>query len=191
MRGHPFEHVKTTVQSTDWEELKRVLQGQIRISVSGGGDPLYQLEQNMDWWEHFFDVAQGLEIDLHTAKLSPVSFARNFAKYVWHVKDITKPIALEYKQLVDYGIPVRMVAVGEERYTEDDYLRFARQVVMMGFQCSFRELVVDGEAKNIALTSFLETERWWKFVRQADYNTYFMPDNNLYDKFLIGETSHA
>jgi organic radical activating enzyme len=188
-KGHKFEHVKTTMQGTDWKALEAMISSQSRISVSGGGDPLFQLDKNMDWWNRFFKIVQdvGVPVDLHTAKLAPVSFARNFAKYVWHVKDITKPLASAYTQLVDYGIPIRVVAVGEERYSGHDFIAFAQQVVMMGFQCSIRELVVDGKpfTENKALTMFLETELAWKFVRQADYNKYFMPDNTVCDRFIL------
>jgi len=188
MKAHKLEHVRTTLQSTDWHKLQGLIAGEKRISVSGGGDPLFQLDANMGWWNKFFEIVQktGVVVDLHTAKLAPVDFGKKFAKYVWHVKDITKPIASEYKQLIDYGIPVRMTVVAEAKYTEHDYLIFAKQVVMMGFQCSFRELVTrEGTFPyNQDILKFLESEQGWKFVRQADYNYYFMPDNTVTDKFI-------
>jgi len=185
-KKHLLENVKTTVESTDWTKLESLLRGEKRISVSGGGDPLFQLDKNIDWWNRLFAItdAQGIDVDLHTAKIAPVEFADKFAKYVWHITDLSAVDKLSL--MASYSVPLRMAIVASPEITKAEYLALALLAFLRGASLSVRQLVVDQKPVEIE-ADFLKTEKGWKYIQQNDYNTYFMPDNNVYDVFLMKE----
>jgi len=61
-------------QDTDWGLLELFLSRdwvRRKVPISGGGDPLYRLEENMDWWERLFEITErlGLDVDVHTRNI--------------------------------------------------------------------------------------------------------------------------
>ena len=53
-KTHPLRSCWQTANSTDWEKLEGFIkanQQQGKISISGGGDPLYRFAQLTDWWD--------------------------------------------------------------------------------------------------------------------------------------------
>lgn len=59
------------------------------VSISGGGDPLWNLENNIEWYKKFFDITLGkVKTELHTSmpnvKSAPYPY---FDRVVYHLHD--------------------------------------------------------------------------------------------------------
>ena len=56
------------------------------ISISGGGDPLHNYNQNKDWYEQLFFLNQGkYKLELHTSYLFHSRIYGNFNRVVYHL----------------------------------------------------------------------------------------------------------
>ena len=188
---HFLKNTFTSMETTDWERLITTINEHSpdRISISGGGDPLFELEKNIKWWQKLFYYLPYVLLDLHTAKIAPPNFARKFNKYVFHAKDL-QDYYNRIDELTKLQIPKkRVVIVADRQYTEKDYLKAAQNAKDKGCSFSVRQLVENNKPVDIAV-DFLKNNPDLFYIEQADYNLYFMPDNNVYAKFLE-EDSHV
>lgn len=188
-KNHKLSKCKTSITTTNWQDLKQAIKGQPRISISGGGDPLFNLKNNLDWWERLYSIKSiktgKTIIDLHTAKIASKNFLERFKinKYVFHLKNPNDLHQINELMLLPFN-KLRIVLVADKKYTEHDYMMLAKELLPYNIQFSIRQKVVNNEAIEI-MTDFLKKEISWKYIKQGDYNTYFMPNNKVYDKFLI------
>ena len=70
-KPHPLKDLRTTNENTDWDRLLWYASDYDKISVSGGGDPLNEFDENKEWWNHLIENYRG-KIDVHTALVLPV-----------------------------------------------------------------------------------------------------------------------
>lgn len=181
---HFLKNIFTTTENTDWGKMITTINqlSPERISISGGGDPLFELEKNIKWWQTLFYYLPYVKIDLHTAKIAPPNFARKFNKYVFHAKDLDT----YYKKVDELDKLItakRVVIVADKQYTESDYIKAAEDAKNRGFSFSVRQLVENKKPVDICV-DFLRQYPDLFYIEHKDYNLYFMPDNNLYETFL-------
>lgn len=191
-KGHKLENIK---QKTDWNKLGKALSKADnidKISVSGGGDPLYNLSGNIEWYKKLFNLCRERDIlvDIHTSEITYSLFIlRNINRYVLH----TDKVLFEYQKDIISDLSkhtkFRINFVITNEYTCEDlakYIRFARSI---GIQIAFRELVGDFDKPSEDVVHMLnkvhEIYNQAMYIRQDDYNLYYMPDNKIYEKFLI------
>lgn len=67
-KGHKLETVNL---DTDWNKLEQFLEqykDKGKVSLSGGGDCLYQFDQHKYWWDRFLKLIEDkqLKLDIHT-----------------------------------------------------------------------------------------------------------------------------
>jgi len=200
----------TTVMSTDWGKLKKILSffPQDKISVSGGGDPLFNFEKNKNWWKCFFAICHKYDkkIDVHTSKLTEDEwFLKHINRYVLHLNwnrfigggrsIMPQLLALPTKiRLTFVAVPPESTATPHLHHEAVlDILEQSRKIEEC--QVSFRELYGSSreECDEFQYKRYLrELDRLIrvidnnkiKLVRQNDYNVYYMPDNNLYTDFM-------
>jgi len=192
-QGHFLQQTKTHVITTDWIKLQQLIQKETRISVSGGGDPLFNLAINLPWWDKLFSIKPThTQIDLHTAKIAPIDFLQtnSFNYYVFHAKNANQYFNIEDRLKKLPVNKIRIVIVADEGYTKADYLMLASAVRHAGFSFSIRRKVINKKAIETPLDDFLKSYKKWHYIEQTDYNQYFMPDNRIYTKFLE-ETSYV
>lgn len=161
------------------------------VSVSGGGDPLWQWPHHQKWWAHFFDTCRklGRQTELHTSyydvKNDPdimlFPFER-FDRVVYHLHHMDE---LDKIHRVG-GEIVRVVFVVDDNMTEDEinkiaeYIEYSNEVD----ELTFRQRVDEHYKETYHLHDFLlagHQKRWW-YVTQCDYNTYFH-NGKLYTKY--------
>lgn len=161
------------------------------VSVSGGGDPLWQWPHHQKWWAHFFDTCRklGRQTELHTSyydvKHDPdimlFPFER-FDRVVYHLHHMDE---LDKIHRVG-GEIVRVVFVVDDNMTEDEINKIAEYVEYSNEvdELTFRQRVDDHYKETYHLHDFLlagHQKRWW-YVTQCDYNTYFH-NGKLYMKY--------
>ena len=151
------------------------------ISISGGGDPFYKMEEHLDWWNALLDITDEMEdirLELHTSYLpdtwedegNPVT---PFDRVVYHCREIT-----DLFRIKRYGNQiVRVVYVVTETATQEKIDAIAAIVKYHPEidELSFRQMV-DGDYNT---THYCEEylraghkDKWW-YIEQNDYNLYY------------------
>ena len=84
------------------------------ISISGGGDPLYNFNQNKDWYDKLFYLNQGQnKMELHTSYILNDNIYIMFDRVVYHIRNID-----DIKRIEKYGKQlVRVVFVVDDSFT--------------------------------------------------------------------------
>lgn len=172
---------KTTVEGLQGLE-KAIEENHInRISISGGGDPFYKLEEHTDWWNALFDILDehDVELELHTSYLSD-TFEEDsmvfypFNRVVYHCRNIEDLFRI--KRFT--GQKVRVVYVVTEAATEEKIDAIATIVKYHPEidELSFRQMI----DKNYQTTHYCEWhlraghgEKWF-YIQQGDYNLYYV-----------------
>jgi hypothetical protein len=186
--------LKDVRQDTDWNKLEGILEGLRvdKVSISGGGDPLYMLNQNKNWYKKLFGICSriGLLIDIHTYELTFNQFILdNINKYVLHTDRYRISYEKALIEKLSKHTKLRINFVITDEYTKEDLLSYIEFAKKLDIQISFRELVGSFSKPSEDIVSMLdkvqEVYDRARFTKQDDYNIYFMPDNNIYNTFLI------
>jgi len=182
-KNHPLKNVQL---ETDWNKLTSFLNEykyKRKVSVSGGGDCLYNFNLYKDWWEKLFNICGQLkiEIDVHSREVfkNPI---------FW--KAVNKCVASsdcleddkEYFQYLTNFTQLRIVHVVTKQTTDkliEEYINFSRR-----FNCQFtiKQLVgfPDGNRYQQIRKKYPDIF----YLNEGDYNIYYMPDNSVTDTFL-------
>lgn len=159
------------------------------ISLSGGGDPLFQYEQHKDWYEKFFGLLpENIKIELHTSYTNHAGVDYSaFDRVVYHLQSVEQ---LEKIKKIQSEI-VRVVYVVTEDFTEDIinkiaiYCSNSEQID----ELSFRQMVDDHYEATDYCKEYLRQghQRLWWYIEQCDYNLYYC-ENKVYMEYQkIGE----
>ena len=191
-RNHVLSQYKTTYENMDWTYLKSEIlhTSKDRISISGGGDPLYQYELNDKWWNTMFAICKvtNTKIDLHTSKmLKDADIIKKFNKYVLHINYNIYKNNQEYIEWLSKKIKLRVVFVVTNDLSEFKIYEIEKFCKRINIQLSFRQLVVNNKSQRILEDVLGKQGTYWKYIKQADYNVYFMPNNKIYKEYLITE----
>lgn len=145
------------------------------VSISGGGDPLFQYAQHKDWYETFFNMIPGdAQIEMHTSYVDNPDFPYGkFTRVVYHVRNIE-----DLKRIKRHGNQiVRAVFVVTADFTEDkidaiaEYVKNSSEID----ELSFRQMVDNHYQVTHYCQEYLENghqKNWW-YIKQNDYNLYY------------------
>ena len=160
------------------------------VSLSGGGDPLWNLENNIEWYKKLFNIVNdtNVKMELHTSlpniKNAPYSY---FDRVVYHLHDFEQ---LKSIKRIKNEI-VRVVFVVTKNFTKDiidKIAMYCRDSDSID-ELSFRQMVDDHYQKTNYFRDYLKQEHqklWW-YIEQCDYNLYYC-ENKVYTEYKkIGE----
>ena len=187
-KGHELQHVNAP---TDWNKLEQFLvdnQPKGKVSISGGGDPLYKYKENEDWWNKLFDITNRLNmlVDVHTrekfidrefwSKINRCVFSSDHPlDDLWYLNNISGLVKLRITHLVTNHTTFEMIG---------QYLDFVNETGIYCPVCQFtiKQLIGynDGgkyEMIKKALPNIYHLDA-------GDYNIYYMPDNTIRSSFL-------
>lgn len=150
------------------------------VSISGGGDPLHDLEKNSAWYYQLFHIIpDDVKLELHTSYISnswwPDNwFSNSFDRIVYHCRSVHDLYKIKKTR---EGQIIRAVFVVTENFTEE----MINDIVSVVKECpdidelSFRQMV----DKNYETTHYCEEylraghkKDWW-YIEQNDYNIYY------------------
>ena len=164
------------------------------ISISGGGDPLFNWYKHTDWYDKLFSICResNIPIEMHTSyttsSLNALYFhLEKFYRVVYHLNSIT-----QLREIYRRGNEiVRVVFVVTEDFTEDDILEISDYVEESSEidELSFRQLVDENYETKFYLHQFLQKEHKikWYYIQQNDYNLYYC-ENKIYTTYKnLGE----
>lgn len=156
------------------------------LSISGGGDPLYQYEMHVDWYRKLFSIVQNhivyfldkqspIPIEMHTGYMTDESTFPFYDCYrvVYHANTIDQ---LSRIHRTGNEI-VRAVFVVTEDFTIEDIMNIAIFVHKSEDidELSFRQLVDGNYKEKHYLEDYLKMghrKLWW-YIEQNDYNFYY------------------
>ena len=205
-KRHPMHALKT---ETDFENLQRALamvglyqaanKRQVTVSISGGGEPLNLFPHNREWFENFFRLAKMFDLytSLHTGawRRSYSSWLmEKFDEYVLHFSFSEFYDSIEMLREMRMKIPIRLAFVLTSEWSCDQ-ITHAVSIAQHVLNCkiSFRELwAVQDEVRPKVLELAKKVQSTYsqaRYVTQADYNLYYMPDNRIYQSFMLEQVS--
>ena len=154
------------------------------VSVSGGGDPLWNLEENVEWYKKFFDITLNkVKIELHTSminvKCAPYPY---FDRIVYHLHDFEQLKSIK-RSMIEI---IRVVFVVTENFTEDlinrivVYCHYSDEID----ELSFRQMVDDNYQETDYCKEYLKAghQKLWWYIEQNDYNLYYC-ENKVYTEY--------
>jgi len=174
--NHPLKNIHGP---NNWSKISNILSffPQEKISISGGGDPLFQFPDKFKnwnrsgrfmkyWYTNLFKICEKLnrKIDMHTSKIiDDIDFVKRFNKWVLHLD--WERFRKHRKRLMNFPIPLRINFVFWPTLTLPRVNRLVKFANEYGLQLSFREYYrppyVDG------LES--EMEMWFNAGRRDEY----------------------
>jgi len=182
-KGHELENIQL---KTDWDNLEKFLNDHMglgKVSVSGGGDSLYEFKKHADWWDRFFKITESLNmlVDVHTReKFYNSDFWKRINRCVFSSDSLVDDVLyLDYLKDITN---IRITHLVTKETTNDRiraYLDYQKQI---GCQLTVKQLVGfdDGGKYKKIRKKYPEIFH----LDKGDYNIYYMPDNSIRDKFL-------
>lgn len=187
VRENGIDVPKTTLEGLD-SLLTRYIENDCTfISISGGGDPLHNFKQHLDYYEKLFKLtmALGIPLEMHTSyEKAGYGFPiEDFDRVVYHLRDIK-----QMKNVEKYGTEiVRVVFVVTEDMTEDiieKIYRFVKESDVID-ELSFRQMVDNQYHTTYYNYDYLvkgHKEGKWHYIEQNDYNLYYV-NGKVYTRF--------
>ena len=182
---------KTSSDTFGWEELENELKkykGNL-ISISGGGDPLYNYASNRKFYYKLFDLLNkyNIKLELHTSIIDPSFPYNKCERVVFHCISPTQiPSVALLRDTSELRNIIRVVFVVQEhfnKYIIDEIVKLTKLHNID--ELSFRQMInTDGKATN-TMYDYLKAGHQgdWYYIEQCDYNRYFV-DNHIEEEYL-------
>lgn len=180
----PFTNVDTFGWIQLEEELKKH-KGE-EVSISGGGDPLYNYDEsnNRAFYDKLFALLKKYDckLELHTSIFNPRFPYDNCERVVFHFTVPNQIKMLYYTdRLVCLPSKVRVVYVVQEHYTRHLVNEIVKEVSACEeiTELSFRQMIKADGTTDYTLYDYLKEGHMkdWYYIEQQDYNEYFVQDH--------------
>lgn len=154
------------------------------ISVSGGGDPLFEYENHQKYYQRLFRICREMKLplEMHTSYIESAFPYEKCYRVVYHLQDIE-----QLSQIVRHRNEiVRVVFVVTKKFTPekiDAIAEFAKNSDIID-ELSFRQMV----DKNYHIRNYCDEylraghkDRWY-YIEQGDHHPYFV-NGTIHYKF--------
>ena len=176
---------KTDSYTFGWEELEYELKSHIGelVSISGGGDPLYNYDKNKDFYIKLFNLLKKYDcrLEMHTSMLIESFPYDRCERVVFHLTMPTQ-ISLINNRLFKLPKLVRVVYVVQDYYNIALINEITKNVNEYNNdvnELSFRQMIDSNGETKYYCHDFLKS--WhkvhWYYIEQCDYNEYFVQDH--------------
>lgn len=189
VRNNNLHIPKSTVEGLDNLEKEIRRNNCNWISLSGGGDPLWNFKYNLEWYAKFYMIAlrTHMHTEVHTS-ITSIPKEISFDRVVYHLHDLKQLQFIKRKH--DEEI-VRVVFVVTKNFTEDLINRIAVYCHNSDEidELSFRQMVDDHYQETDYCKDYLKAghQKLWWYIEQNDYNLYYC-ENKVYTEYRrIGE----
>lgn len=156
------------------------------VSISGGGDPLFNIEHNLDWYVKLdIIVPLHVKLELHTSYIEHDFRGRfvcnKFDRVVYHIRDIDDIFRIKktYRNQI-----VRVVFVVTEDFTVEkiDNIVMAVKLTKHVDELSFRQMVDENYETTHYYEEYLKAghKKDWYYIEQNDYNIYYCENEVSY-----------
>lgn len=190
-RDNGIQIPRTFLKTFGWNQLEEELKQRKgeTISISGGGDPLYEYSKtyNMEFYDKLFELLDKYDckVELHTSILNSDFPYDLCERVVFHLNMPTQiNMLLERdRNFCPFPDNVRVVFVVQEHYTKhliDEIIKEIDDDITYEItELSFRQMIDKNGQPCYYLHDYLKAghgDRWY-YIEQADYNEYFVNDH--------------
>ena len=174
----------TTLSSLDKLKAAAEFEKAEAISVSGGGDPLFEYENHRKYYMRLFRICREMKLplEMHTSIIESEFPYEKCHRVVYHLHDFDQLASIvRHRDEI-----VRVVFVVTKRFKPeliDEIANFVENSDAID-ELSFRQMVdKDYAVRHYCHDYLLEghQKRWW-YIQQADYNSYFV-NGTIYYRF--------
>ena len=186
---------RTHIDAFGWAELEEQLElhrGEL-VSVSGGGDPLYNYDniENQRFYMKLFELIHkyNCRLELHTSMVNRWFLYEQCERVVFH---FTMPNQIAMLNCLDSEIDlitpiIRVVYVVQEHYTKHLINEIVKEVSLNREieELSFRQMINKNGQTEYYCHDYLKEghgKRWY-YIEQSDYNEYFV-QNHIEKEYL-------
>lgn len=191
----------TDKSKIDWEYLEKCISKSKAptINLSGSGDPFYNWQDNIDFYNHIYELATkyGKKLDIHTRILpTDMDLIKKFRKIALSIESYDEEAMKRLQAMlleITKTTKVRVINVLNERMTTEDCLDYINKMHSIGVeQITFRQMFGN---KN-AYQNFLKIKDTINipgvmFLPDDEYHNYYFTTNNTLYPYFFGYTEHG
>ena len=179
-KDHPLKNCKTV----DYDALDTFLckyKHLGKVSLSGGGDPLYNYFNNLKFWKYIINRTKelGMKLDIHTRIIIPKS--RFWGEHVNRAIISFDEVTDDFLDDIEYLRKLTKVRL-YHTVTKEVYVEELFELKSKGYDITLKQLYgADDGGMYIYMKNKYKNDFF--FLDNGDYNIYFMPDNREYKNF--------
>ena len=196
-KHHPIlQNEITDKNKIDWKYLEKCISESDAqtVNLSGGGDPFYNWQNNLDFYDHVYNLATkyGKKLDIHTRILpTDMELIKKFRKIALSIEsyDIKAMKRLQVMlPEIEKTTKLRVINVLNERMTTEDCLNYIEKIHSIGVkQITFRQMF----GNKAAYQNFLKIKDFIEipgvlFLKDGEYHNYFFTTNNKLYPYFFG-----
>lgn len=155
------------------------------VSISGGGDPLYEIEKHLDWYNLLFFLLKGIHKELHTSYTEiPECISSNFDRIIYHLNNVNQipGVCSAHGEFVC----VEFLVTEDFTCNKIDEIEQACADNSDVSELLFHQMV-DAQYKPMHwceeyLMNGSQKKSKWCYIKQGDHSIYYV-ENEIYTRF--------
>ena len=148
------------------------------VSISGGGDPLYQWRKHTDWWSEMLRLVDtNRKVEIHTSYID-YDFVNKYLisgdRIVYHLNSVEQlsKIKRVRKEIIRIVFVITDDMIERDLYTISEFVKNSSSID----ELSFRQRVDKDYQLSYHLHDVLTKrhKKDWYYITQGDYNLYYV-----------------
>lgn len=196
---HPIlQNAVTDKSKIDWDYLEKCIASSEAptVNLSGGGDPFYHWQENINFYNRMYELAAkyGKQLDIHTRILpTDMDLIRKFRKIALSIESYDIK-AMEQLRImlpeIEKTTKLRVINVLNERMTTEDCLAYIHKMHEIGVkQVTFRQMFGNKKAyQNFSKIKETIDIPGVMFLPDGEYHHYYFTTNNKLYPYFFGYT---
>ena len=198
-KRHPIlQNAVTDKSKIDWAYLEKCIAASEAptVNLSGGGDPFYHWQENIDFYNRMYELATkyGKQLDIHTRILpTDMDLIQKFRKIALSIESYDTKAMEQLRRMlpeIEKTTKLRVINVLNERMTTEDCLAYINKMHDIGVkQVTFRQMF----GNRNAYQNFLKVKDTIDipgvmFLPDGEYHNYYYTTNNKLYPYFFGYT---
>lgn len=198
-KHHPIlQNAVTDKSKIDWAYLEKCIAASEAptVNLSGGGDPFYHWQENIDFYNRMYELATKYEkqLDIHTRILpTDMNLIQKFRKIALSIESYDTKAMEQLRMMlpeIEKTTKLRVINVLNERMTTEDCLAYINKMHDIGVkQVTFRQMF----GNRNAYQNFLKVKDTIDipgvmFLPDGEYHNYYFTTNNKLYSYFFGYT---
>lgn len=198
-KHHPIlQNAVTDKCKIDWDYLEKciVASEAPTVNLSGGGDPFYHWQENIDFYNRMYELATkyGKQLDIHTRILpTDMDLIQKFRKIALSIESYDTKAMEQLRMMlpeIEKTTKLRVINVLNERMTTEDCLAYINKMHDIGVkQVTFRQMFGNRNAyQNFLKVKDTIAIPGVMFLPDGEYHNYYFTTNNKLYPYFFGYT---
>jgi len=198
-KHHPIlQNAVTDKSKIDWAYLEKCIAASEAptVNLSGGGDPFYHWQENIDFYNRMYELATkyGKQLDIHTRILpTDMDLIQKFRKIALSIESYDTKAMEQLRMMlpeIEKTTKLRVINVLNERMTTEDCLAYINKMHDIGVkQVTFRQMFGNRNAyQNFLKVKDTIAIPGVMFLPDGEYHNYYFTTNNKLYSYFFGYT---